>query len=136
MAETEDGEGDEDETFDEDGSESNAVGDRTGSMVTDDGVGEIGIELRESACITFPVGEGGMLTPMPGANAIGMLAKRPMQKLHRAEIAAVAVTKSRLTSCTHSKYSVLVSHKSAMLSAGHSQVPPVSEIMVELTEMM
>lgn len=38
--------------------------------------------------------------PIPGAQAIGMLAPIPMKKEVRAAIAAVAVTRSRLTSET------------------------------------
>ena len=38
---------------------------------------------------------------MPGASAIGMFAKSPMQKLVKAEIAAVPVTKSLLISWVH-----------------------------------
>lgn len=61
---------------------------------------------------------------------MGMLAKRPMQKEVKAEMAAVAVTRSRLTTATQSMYSSFVEHRSAMLSAGHTQVPPVSARMV------
>lgn len=41
---------------------------------------------------------------MPGARAMGMLANKPMQKLVRAAMAAVAVTKSLLMPCTQSRY--------------------------------
>lgn len=67
---------------------------------------------------------------MPGASAMGMLANRPMQKEVKAEMAAVAVTRSRLTTCTHRRYSSLVAHRSDMLSGGQTQVPPVSDRMV------
>lgn len=61
---------------------------------------------------------------------MGMLAKRPMQKEVKAEMAAVAVTRSRLTTATQRRYSSFVSHRSAMLSAGQTQVPPESARMV------
>jgi hypothetical protein len=41
---------------------------------------------------------------MPGASAIGIFAKIPMQKLVNAAIAAVPVTKSLLISCVHDMY--------------------------------
>jgi hypothetical protein len=37
---------------------------------------------------------------MPGASAIGIFANKPMQKVVRAEIAAVAVTRSLWTPAT------------------------------------
>ena len=61
---------------------------------------------------------------------MGMLAKRPMQKEVKAEMAAVAVTRSRLTTATQRRYSSLVAHRSDMESAGQTQVPPVSARMV------
>jgi hypothetical protein len=45
-------------------------------------------------------------------------------------MAAVAVTRSRLTTCTHRRYSSLVAHRSDMLSGGQTQVPPVSDRIV------
>lgn len=59
-----------------------------------------------------------------------MLAKRPMQKEVKAEMAAVAVTRSRLTTAAQRRYSSLVAHRSDMLSGGQTQVPPVSARMV------
>lgn len=64
-----------------------------------------------------------------------MFAKNPMQKLVNAEIAAVAVTRSRLISCTHSMYSASESQRSG-LSAGQTQFPPDWETMLALTAMM
>ena len=58
-----------------------------------------------------------------------MLAKRPMQKEVKAEMAAVAVTRSRLTTALQRRYSSLVTHRS-VTSAGQTQVPPVSAKMV------
>ena len=58
-----------------------------------------------------------------------------MQKLVNADMAAVAVTMSRLTSCTHNIYSGSVSHKSG-LSGGQTQVPPDWETMLALTAMI
>lgn len=55
-----------------------------------------------------------------------------MQKVVRAAMAAVAVTKSRLTSCTQSMYAASVTQRS-WLVGGHTQVPPESLVMVELT---
>jgi hypothetical protein len=45
-------------------------------------------------------------------------------------MAAVAVTRSRLTTATQRRYSSLVAHRSDMESAGQTQVPPVSARMV------
>jgi hypothetical protein len=64
-----------------------------------------------------------------------IFAKTPIQKLVRAEIAAVAVTRSRLISCTQSRYSVSVSQRSG-LSTGQTQVPPDWEVMFAFTAMM
>ena len=58
---------------------------------------------------------------------MGMLANKPMQKDVKAAMAAVAVTKSRLTTWVHIRYSWLVAHRSSMLSAGQMQVPPLSD---------
>jgi hypothetical protein len=92
--------------------------------------------------------------PIPGANETGLgrdqytvhchnyisassgtyrLAKSPMQKDDRAEMAAVAVTRSRLISATHSRYSSL---SRQLGSPPHPQVPPESETMEALTAMM
>lgn len=57
LAETEDGKGDENETFDKNCGQSNLVRNQTRSMVADNGVGEIGVKLLESACMTLPVWE-------------------------------------------------------------------------------
>jgi hypothetical protein len=61
-----------------------------------------------------------------------MLAKRPMQNVVNAEMAAVAVTRSLLISWTQSMYSVLVAQKSFSQSASgqRGHVPPVSDRMV------
>ena len=67
---------------------------------------------------------------------MGRLAKRPMQNVERAAIADVAVTISLLTSCTQMRYSELVAQLSARPSGGQTQVPPVSEVMLLLTEMI
>lgn len=56
-----------------------------------------------------------------------MLANKPMQKDVKAEMAAVAVTRSRLTSWTHSAYSELVSQIGSSGSPGQTHVPPVSD---------
>jgi hypothetical protein len=62
---------------------------------------------------------------------MGRLANRPMQKEVRAAIAAVAVTRSRLTSSMHCKYTKGLSVKQlSLLSAGQTQLPPLSETML------
>ena len=60
---------------------------------------------------------------------MGILANKPMQKDVKAAMAAVAVTRSRLTTWTHNRYSWLVAHRSSMLSGGQTQVPPLSDTM-------
>ena len=72
------------------------------------------------------------MSPIPGAKAMGILAKAPMQKLVSAAMAAVAVTRSRPTSCEHiayAEYPGLVGFKQygSLELAGFSQtqVPPV-----------
>ena len=70
-----------------------------------------------------------------GSCAAHMFANTPMQKLVRAEMAAVAVTRSLWTPCTHRRYSESVSQRSG-LSAGQTQVPPDRDVMEALTEMM
>jgi len=67
---------------------------------------------------------------------MGKLANNPMQKVDSAAMAAVAVTMSRLISCVHRAYSAFVAQKSPMSSAGQTQVPPVKEVMLLLTEMI
>jgi len=64
-----------------------------------------------------------------------MFANSPMQQLVKAAIAAVAVTRSRLISCTHNMYSGSESHKS-VLSAGQTQFPPDWETILALTAMI
>jgi hypothetical protein len=62
---------------------------------------------------------------------MGRLANRPMQKDVRAAIAAVAVTKSRLISSTHCRYSRGLSViQASLLEAGQTQLPPLSETML------
>lgn len=61
---------------------------------------------------------------------MGMLAKSPMQKDVKAEMAAVAVTRSRLTTALQRRYSSLVAQRSDMPSGGQTQVPPVSAKIV------
>lgn len=56
-----------------------------------------------------------------------MLANKPMQKEVKAEMAAVAVTKSRLISWTHSAYSALVLQMGSSGSPGQTHVPPLSD---------
>jgi hypothetical protein len=65
-------------------------------------------------------------------------AKRPMQKVPRAEMAAVEVTRSFLTSDTQRRYSVLFSQGTLPTAGGslHTQVPPLSATMLALTAMM
>ena len=58
---------------------------------------------------------------------MGMLANRPMQKDVRAEMAAVAVTRSRLISWTHSAYSASVLQMGSSGRPGQTHVPPVSD---------
>jgi hypothetical protein len=60
---------------------------------------------------------------------MGKLANKPMQKDVNAEMAAVAVTRSRLTSWTQRAYSGLVSQIGSSASPGHTQVPPLSDTM-------
>ncbi len=63
-------------------------------------------------------------------------AKRPMAKDVRAEMAAVAVTMSRLISAAHSRYSSFFSQMGSSTPPLHTQVPPVSDTMDEFTAMM
>lgn len=60
---------------------------------------------------------------------MGMFANKPMQNEVRAEMAAVAVTRSRLTSWTQRAYSALVLHTGSSGSPGQTQVPPLSDTM-------
>jgi hypothetical protein len=65
---------------------------------------------------------------------MGKLANKPMQNELKAAIAAVAVTRSLLTSSTHCKYSKGLSvMQLSLLEAGHTQLPPLSATMVALT---
>ena len=59
-----------------------------------------------------------------------------MQKLDTAEIAAVAVTKSRRNTCTHCRYSSFVAQIGSDGAPLHTQLPPVSLIIAELTAMI
>ena len=58
---------------------------------------------------------------------MGRLANKPMQKDVNADMAAVAVTRSRLTSWTQRAYCGLVSQTGSSGSPGQTQVPPVSD---------
>jgi hypothetical protein len=59
---------------------------------------------------------------------MGRLANRPIQNEVRAAMAAVAVTRSRLTSSIHCRYSRGLSvMQLSLLEAGHTQLPPLSE---------
>ena len=59
-----------------------------------------------------------------------------MKKVARAEIAAVAVTASRRTSWTQSKYSLSALQRGSESIRGQTQVPPESATMDELTAIM
>lgn len=70
---------------------------------------------------------------MPGARAIGILANKPIEKLAKAEMAAVPVIRSRLTSCTHVAYKAVDGlsefkqyGSSNPFKGAHIQVPPLS----------
>jgi hypothetical protein len=56
-----------------------------------------------------------------------------MRKLDSAEIAAVVVIRSLSTSSTHARYVASEVHPSPV---GHTQVPPVSERMDALTDIL
>lgn len=56
-----------------------------------------------------------------------------MRKLESAEIAAVVVIRSLLTSSTHARY---VASEVQPSPVGHTQVPPVSERMDALTDIL
>lgn len=58
-----------------------------------------------------------------------------MQKDERADMAAVAVTRSRLISFTQREYSTLVEHVTSTVSL-QTQVPPESATTEALTAMM
>ena len=60
---------------------------------------------------------------------MGRLANKPMQKVVKADMAAVAVTRSRLTSWTQRAYCGFVSQMGSSGRPGHTQVPPVSDTM-------
>lgn len=62
---------------------------------------------------------------------MGRLANKPMQNELKAAMAAVAVTKSRLTPSTHCRYTKGLSViQLSLLSAGQTQLPPLSDTMV------
>lgn len=71
--------------------------------------------------------------PRPGARPTGRFANNPMRKLESAEIAAVVVIRSLLTSSTHARY---VASEVQPSPVGHTQVPPVSERMDALTDIL
>ena len=71
--------------------------------------------------------------PRPGAKPTGRFASNPMRKLESAEIAAVVVMRSLRTSSTQARYVVSELQPSLV---GHSQVPPVSERMDALTDIL
>lgn len=73
--------------------------------------------------------------PMPGAIPTGMLAKRPIKKLPRAEMAAVAVIISRRISLLQRAYAWSATQVGS-IERSQVQVPPVSETMLALTAMM
>jgi hypothetical protein len=56
-----------------------------------------------------------------------MLANKPMQKDVKAEMAAVAVTRSRLISWTHSAYPASFSQMGSLGRPGQTHVPPLSD---------
>jgi hypothetical protein len=67
-----------------------------------------------------------------------MLANNPMQKVPKADMAAVAVTRSFLISAAHKLYSMSLRQGGSPATGGalHTQVPPVSATMPALTAMM
>lgn len=73
-----------------------------------------------------------MLYILPGANAIGILANSPMQKVDSAAIAAVAVIRSRRITFRQRLYSTLFAHVVSFVSV-QTQVPPESVKIVALT---
>lgn len=64
------------------------------------------------------------------------LANRPMQKDAKAEIAAVAVTRSRLTSAWHRAYASLTAQMGSSAPPLQTQVPPLSATILALTAMI
>lgn len=65
-----------------------------------------------------------------------MFANNPIQNVDSAAMAAVAVTRSRLICWMHMRYSGLESQMGSSSPPLHTQVPPVSDTMDELTAMM
>lgn len=59
-----------------------------------------------------------------------------MQNEDKAEMAAVAVTRSRRKTCTHCKYSVFSVQIGSVGPPLQTQLPPVSLKIAELTAMM
>lgn len=69
--------------------------------------------------------------PKPGANPTGKLARRPMRRVEREAMAAVAVIRLLRTSPLQMMYSVSKIQRSGPL---HTQVPPESDKIDALTE--
>lgn len=65
-----------------------------------------------------------------------MLARAPRKKVDKAEMAAVAVTRSRLTSFLQRRYSEFAAQMGSSAVESQTQVPPLSATMLELTAKM
>jgi len=65
-----------------------------------------------------------------------MLAQRPMKKVAKAEMAAVAVIRSRLIPLLQRRYSSLVRQIGSSAVLLQTQVPPLSATILEFTAMM
>jgi hypothetical protein len=64
------------------------------------------------------------------------LANKPIQKVDKEAIAAVAVIRSRLISFEHNAYSVLFAHIGSSAPPLQTHVPPVSATILALTAMI
>jgi hypothetical protein len=144
----------EDEAFNEDGSQSDLIRHRPRPVLANDGISEVCVQAHSRcdsdrptektvsgllACLTTE--QHCLLLDPSGLQSAFLtykLAKRPMQNVARAEMAAVAVTRSFLTSAAHRRYCVSFSQGTCPATGGasHTQVPPVSETMLALTAMM
>lgn len=103
-------------------------------METDDVVCEISIQShyekldlggsREVAHVLLDI--------LPGAKAMGMLAKTPIENVDSAAIAAVAVMRSRRITFRQRLYSTSVAHVGSFVSV-QTHVPPESVKIVALT---
>jgi len=68
--------------------------------------------------------------PRPGASPTGKLAKSPIRKEDKADIAAVVVIKSRWTSATQERYTSSLTHRSLVVQ---THGPPLLDRMEALT---